>query len=66
MVSESVDSGCHEVSEYILFVWSETTYSGDVTYGRDGRTITSEDRATQLLICEKLSLAIYFRFYIIC
>ena len=41
------------------FVWSKTSYCGDVTDadGRtDGRT-TSKDTATQLLICEKLSLA---------
>ena len=49
-----------ELSENIWFVWPKTSYSGDVTV-RDGRTnkqTTSEDRATQLLICEALSLAI--------
>ena len=34
--------------------------SGDVTdAGRTNKQTTSEDRATQLLICEKLSLAIF-------
>ena len=28
MVSESVDTGCDEVSENILFVWCRTSYSG--------------------------------------
>ena len=32
--------------------------SGDVTDAGRDRTTTSEDRATQLLICETLSLAI--------
>ena len=54
MVSGSVDSGCHKLSENVWFVWSKTSYSGDP----DGRTTTSENRATQLFICEKLSLAI--------
>ena len=48
-----------ELSENIWFVWLKTSYSGDVTdAGRRRRTTTSEDRATQLLICEALSLAI--------
>ena len=29
VVSESVDSGCHKLSENIWFVWSKTSYSGD-------------------------------------
>ena len=46
-----------ELSENIWFVWLRTSHSGDVTdAGRDKQT-TSEDRATQLLICEALSLA---------
>ena len=47
-----------ELSKNIWVVWPKTSCSGDVTM-RDGqRTTTSEDRATQLLICEALSLAI--------
>ena len=64
MVSGSVDSGCHKLSENVWFVWSKTSYSGDKwrchRCGTDGRTdeqTTSKDRATQLLICEPLSLA---------
>ena len=58
MVSGLEDSGCLKLSENIWFVWSKTSYSGDVTdAGRDEQT-TSKDSATQLLICEKLSLAI--------
>ena len=54
----SVDSGSHKLSENVWFVWSKTSYSGDVTdAGRTNKqTMTSEYRATQLLICEKLSL----------
>ena len=60
LVSGSVDSGCHKLSENIWFVWSKTSYSGDVTdAGRTNERTTSEDRATQLLIWETLSLAIY-------
>ena len=59
LVSVSVDSGCDELSENVWFVWSKTSYSGDVT---DAGQITSKDRATQLLSCEKLSLAILCSF----
>ena len=53
-----------ELSENIWFLWSKTSYiveiSGDVTTaGRmDTRTTTRKYSATQLLISEKLSLAI--------
>ena len=63
MVSGSVDSGCHKLLETVWFVWSKASYSGDkwrcyrCGTGRTDRR-TSEYRATQLLICEKLSLAI--------
>ena len=46
-----------ELSENIWFVWSKTSYSGDVTDAGQRQTTTSEDTATQLLICETLSLA---------
>ena len=35
--SGSVDSGCHEHSENVWFVWSKTSNSGDVN-DTDGRT----------------------------
>ena len=28
-VSGSVDSGCHKLLEYVWFVWSKASYSGD-------------------------------------
>ena len=70
LVSGSVDSGCYKLSENVWFVIQTRSYklyglkhhiveliSGDVTNaGR--RTTTSQDRATQLLMCGKLSLAI--------
>ena len=53
-----LDSGYLELSENIWFVWSKTSYIGDVTNGgRDGTT--REDRAAQLLICETLFLAMF-------
>ena len=63
MVSGSVDSGCHKLSENIWFVWSKTSYSRvkvEMSPMRDERTneqTTSKDRASQLLIWETLSLA---------
>ena len=58
MVSGSVDSGCHKLSENVWFVWSKTSYSGDVSM-RDGRTTTTrEDNATQPLDTGRLSFAI--------
>ena len=56
IIEWSVDSGCHELSENLWFVWSKTSYSGDKW--RCYRCGTREDSATQLLICVKLSLAI--------
>ena len=61
MVSGSVDSGCHKLSEmyglyglkHHIVEMSQMRTDGRMT---DGRT-TSKDTATQLLICEKLSLA---------
>ena len=44
-----------ELSENVWFVWSKTSQSGDVTDA--GGQATREDTATQLLICESLSLA---------
>ena len=41
--SGSLDSGCHQLSENIWFVWSKTSYSGDKWRchqggtGRDGQ-----------------------------
>ena len=60
VVSGSVNSGCHKLSENIWFVWSKTSYSGDKwrCYRCGTGQTTSEDRATQLLIWETLSLAI--------
>ena len=49
--------------ENVWFVWSKTSYSGDVTDAGE-TTTTREDRATQLLICEKLSLATTDRYSI--
>ena len=48
-----------ELSENVWFVWSKTSYSGDVTM-RDGRTDgrTREDNATQPLDAGRLSFAI--------
>ena len=48
-----------ELSENVWFVWSKTSYSGDVTM-RDGRTDerTREDRATQPFDAGRLSFAI--------
>ena len=49
-----------ELSENVWFVWSKTSYSGDVTM-RDGRTDeqrTREDSATQPLDAGRLSFAI--------
>ena len=57
VVSGSMDSGCHEVSENVWFVWSKTSYSGDNWIYHRCRTTTREGRASQLLICEALSLA---------
>ena len=45
-----------ELSENVWFVWSKTSQSGDVTDA--GGQAKREDTATQLLICESLSLAI--------
>ena len=45
-------------------VLTHTVETSDV--GQDRQTTTSEDRATELLICKKLSLAISFRFDTIC
>ena len=48
-----------ELSENVWFVWSKTSYSGDVTM-RDGRTDeqrTREDSATQPLDAGRLSFA---------
>ena len=48
VVSGSVDSGCHKVSENVWFVWSKTSYSGDVTdAGQPNNQTNIEDRATQ-------------------
>ena len=58
MVSGSVDSGRHKLSEN---AWSNTSYSGDKWRCHRCRQTTSEYSATQLLICEKLSLAIKHR-----
>ena len=60
VVSGSVDSGCQKLSENIWFVWSKTSHSGDKwrCYRCGTGQTTSEDRATQLLIWETLSLAI--------
>ena len=55
-----VDSGCHKLSENVWFVWSKASYSGDKwRCHRCGTGRTSEYRTTQLLICEKLSLAMF-------
>ena len=46
--SGSVDSGCHQLSENIWFVWSKMSYSGDMegchACGRtdDGRNVKIE------------------------
>ena len=62
--SGSVDSGGHQLSENIWFIWSKTSYIGDKWRchqgGTDGTGRTRKDRATQLLICEALSFAIQF------
>ena len=51
------------LSENIWFVWSKPSYSGDKWRCHRCETgrwqTTSEDRATQLLICEALSLAMF-------
>ena len=53
MVSGSVDSGSLMLSENVWFVWSKTSFSGDVTdAGRTEEQTTREESATQLLICE--------------
>ena len=65
VVSGSVDSGCHKLTENVWFVWSKIYIywhkCSCYRCGTDERTneqTTSEYRATQLLICEPLSLAI--------
>ena len=60
--SGSVDSKCHELSEMVWFIWYKSLVEirGDVTYvGQQ----TREESATQLVICEMLSLAICFNSY---
>ena len=61
MVSGSVDIGSHKLLENVWFVWSKSSYSGEkwrcYRCGRTDDQTTSKYRATQLLICEKLSLA---------
>ena len=61
MVSGSVESGCHELSENIWFVRSKTSYSVyivEMSPMRDEQQPAREDRAFQLVVCETLSLAI--------
>ena len=48
--SGSVDSGCHQLSENIWFVWSKMSYSGDMEGCHacprtDGQRTECEDRA---------------------
>ena len=48
VVSESMDSGCHELSENVWFVWSNTPYSGFKWRYYQCVTTKREDRAFDL------------------
>ena len=64
VMSGSVDSQCHELSKIVWFVWRSNSveiHGGVTNAGQQ----TREDSATQLVICETLTLLICFNSYII-
>ena len=55
IIEWSVDSGCHELSENVWFVWSKTSYSGDkwrcYRCGTDGTELLTFDLFTEAEFC---------------